>query len=58
MTPVLQKIKDEHITSQQINGLSQAELNRLVFDSASVESLEIVARLAAEHSGAQLGFAQ
>lgn len=58
LTPVLQKIKDEHITSQQIKGLSQAELNRLVFDSASIESLGIVERLAAEHKGTQLGFGQ
>ncbi len=56
MTPVLQKIKDEHITTQQINGLSKAELNRLVFDGASMEASDIVARLSAEHSGTQLGF--
>lgn len=48
ISPVMGRLRDEGIRSRDLNLLSQAALNRLVFDGASSEGLEIVDRLVAK----------
>ncbi|MCX7119606.1 MAG: hypothetical protein NTZ86_07075, partial [Legionellales bacterium] len=55
-TLALQKIRDESISTQQIQGLSQAERNRLTFDGNSIEALEIIEKLADSNNTIQRGF--
>lgn len=50
LTPALKKIKEEHISTQQITDLSRAECNRLVFDGASSEALDILEKLVTERN--------